>query len=97
MYPSIVDILEIYNDLMDIKLSFSYRIKFYTDEYKKIVIKYNSDKITDKECFKVLCPLNKEKQNINTAYKAKIQKYIENMPFKECCQDMINEFYTDLL
>ena len=92
-----VNIVDIYDDLLNIRSSYFGRMKFYNREMYNLSLAYSNFTMHDNTYFKRLCPLHSEKANINSAYKARINKYIEAIPSNYLFQEMIDEFVKDLV
>jgi len=90
-------VMNVYEDLLDIRYTYIKRAKFCKNEIYKLKLDYENKQIYDKEFFKKFCPLNREKTNINCSYKNELARYTERIPNKYLFQDMIDEFNTDLL
>jgi hypothetical protein len=90
-------VVNIYDDLLNIRCNYAKRVKFCRDEIYKLKVDYLNSQLHDKEYFKKFCPLNREKNNINSDYKTELSKYIETIPAIYFFEDMINEFNNDLL
>lgn len=90
-------IVNIYDDLLEIRYSFTQRVRFCENEIYKLNLDYVNAQIHDNEYFKKFCPLNREKNNINANYKMQLSKYIKTIPAIYYFQDMVDEFNSDLL
>ena len=90
-------IAHIYEELHNIRCSYAKRVRFCRSEIYKLKLDYANAQIFDKEYFQKFCPLNREKQNINSDYKEELSEYIETIPADCYFEGMINQFYRDLL
>lgn len=90
-------IVDIYDDLLNIRCSYARRVRFCKNELYKLKLDYSNAQIHDKEYFKKFCPLNREKNNINADYKNELARYIETIPTKYYFEEMVNEFKNDLI
>jgi hypothetical protein len=90
-------IVNIYDDLLNIKCSYARRVRFCKNEMYKLKLDYLNAQMHDKEYFRRFCPLNREKNNINSSYKNELSEYITTIPPIYFFEDMIEEFNNDLL
>lgn len=97
MDKSYCRIVNIYDDLVDIKCSYAKRVKFCKNEIYKLKLDYANAQMLDKEYFKKLCPLNREKNNINNTYRNELNDYITTIPVEYYFEEMISEFNINLL
>jgi hypothetical protein len=93
-YPNIVDI---YDDLSNIRSYYVRRILYYKNEVYKLKCSYANNEIHDNAYFKKLCPLNMEKTNINKEYKDDINQYVERFQSISSFQDIVDTFQKDLV
>ena len=94
-----VAVIDIYDDLLNIRCSYLRRKRFYENEVYKLKSDYANYVIHDKEYFQKLCPLNIEKANMNNEYKNKILKYAETISpvYSFHVQDIVDEFVKDVV
>lgn len=97
MDTNCVCILDVYDNLLDIRRSYVRRAKFLTHEMYTLKLAHSNYVIHDNAYFKRLCPLNLEKTNINNDYKNRVHHYVSTIPSMYMFQDMIDEFTKDLL
>jgi hypothetical protein len=97
MIMTFTTIIDVYDQLYEVKLGFNDRIEFYYEEYTKLVVQYNNGYINDSVFMKKFCPLNIEKANINDEYKSQINTLIKTIPKDYLFQDILDYFDIELL
>lgn len=97
MDTSCPNIVDIYDDLSNIRGYYVRRIVFYNNQLYKLKHSYANNEIHDNVYFKKLCPLNMEKRNINKEYRDDIDQYIERFPSVSSFQEIVDTFQKDLV
>lgn len=89
--------ITMFDDMKSIRCSYARRVNFCRHEIHKLKLDYENSIMNEYEYFQKLCPLNREKNNINLDYKEELSSYIKTIPEKFFSESMISQFNKNLL